>query len=128
MRPAFKKSTVRAEPRIINGSSAATSDNPSPIVNASGERGDLLVRGFWENGMDAIVATTNSHYQKKSKSLLRLREDASNEFRYFNERVNFTLVQEIKLMSLWKNSILKLKMISMICFVIITLRLIIMVV
>jgi hypothetical protein len=46
MRLAFKKSTVRAEPRIFNGSSAATSNNPSPIVDASGERGDLLVRGY----------------------------------------------------------------------------------
>jgi hypothetical protein len=55
MRLAFKKSTVRAEPRIFNGSSAANSDNPSPTVDASGERGDLLVRGFWENGMDAII-------------------------------------------------------------------------
>jgi hypothetical protein len=33
----------------------ANSDNPSPIVDASGERGDLLVRGFWENSMDAII-------------------------------------------------------------------------
>jgi hypothetical protein len=55
MRLAFKKSTVRAEPRIFNGSSAANSDNPSPIVDASGERGDLLVCGFWENSMNAII-------------------------------------------------------------------------
>jgi hypothetical protein len=47
MRLAFKKSTVRAKPRIFNnGSSAANTDHPSPIVDASGERGDLLVRGF----------------------------------------------------------------------------------
>jgi hypothetical protein len=57
MRPAaaFKKSIVRTNPRIFNGSSAATSYNPSPIVDASGERGNLLVRGFSENGMDAII-------------------------------------------------------------------------
>jgi hypothetical protein len=55
MRLAFKKSTVRAEPRIFNGFTAANSNNPSPIVDASGERGDLLVRGLWENGMDAII-------------------------------------------------------------------------
>jgi hypothetical protein len=55
MRLAFKKSTVRAEPRIFNGSPATDSETSSPTVDASGERGDLLVRGFWENGMDAII-------------------------------------------------------------------------
>jgi hypothetical protein len=55
IRLAFKKSKVRAEPRIFNGSSAANYDSPSPIVDVSGERGDLLVRGFWENSMDAII-------------------------------------------------------------------------
>jgi hypothetical protein len=55
MRLIFKKSTVRAEPQIFNGSSAATSDNPSPIVDANGECGDLLECGFWENDMDAII-------------------------------------------------------------------------
>jgi hypothetical protein len=55
MRLAFKKSVVRAEPRIFNGSPATTSENPNPTVDPSGERGDLLVRGFWENGMDAII-------------------------------------------------------------------------
>jgi hypothetical protein len=44
MRLALKKSTVKAEPQTFNGSSAATSTNPSPIVAASGELGDLLVR------------------------------------------------------------------------------------
>jgi hypothetical protein len=28
---------------------------PSPTVDASGERGDLLVRGFWKNVMDAVI-------------------------------------------------------------------------
>jgi hypothetical protein len=55
MQLAFKKSVVQAGPQVFNGSSATTSNNPSPIVDASGERGDLLVRGFWENGMDAII-------------------------------------------------------------------------
>ena len=55
MRLAFKKSVVRAEPRIFNGSPATNSENDSPTIDESGERGDLLVRGFWENGMDAII-------------------------------------------------------------------------
>jgi hypothetical protein len=55
MRLAFKKSVVRAESRIFNGSPSTTSNNPSPTVDVSGERGDLLVRNFWENGMDAII-------------------------------------------------------------------------
>jgi hypothetical protein len=49
MRLAFKKSVARAEPRIFNGSPITTSDNPNPTVDPSGER------GFWENGMDAII-------------------------------------------------------------------------
>jgi hypothetical protein len=40
----------------INGSSAANSDNPSQTVDASGERGDLLVRGFWENGIKSRIS------------------------------------------------------------------------
>jgi hypothetical protein len=55
MKLAFKKSTIRAEPRIFNGSPVTDSENPNPTIDASGERGDLLVRGFWENGMDAII-------------------------------------------------------------------------
>ena len=39
MRLAFKKSVVRAEPRIFNGSPATNFDNASPTVEASGERG-----------------------------------------------------------------------------------------
>jgi hypothetical protein len=69
MELAFKKSTIRAEPRIFNGSSAATSNNnPSPIVDASGERGDLLVHGFWENGMDAIIDVCCAGTDAKSYS------------------------------------------------------------
>jgi hypothetical protein len=73
MRLAFKKSVVRAEPRIFNGSPATNFDNASPTVEASGERGDLLVRGFWENGMDAtpMQNLTTPATQQRSSNLQR---------------------------------------------------------
>jgi hypothetical protein len=46
MRLAFKKSTVRAEPQIFNGSPETDSETSSPTADVSGERGDLLVRRF----------------------------------------------------------------------------------
>jgi hypothetical protein len=52
---ALKESSIRAEPEI--NPSASTTDSPNTIdsIDTNGDRGDLLIRGFWENGMDAIV-------------------------------------------------------------------------
>jgi hypothetical protein len=82
MRLAFKKSVVRAEPRIFNGSPATNSDNASPTLEASGERGDLLVRVFWENGMDAIIdvrcvdTDAKSYYSRNPAKILKSAEMA----------------------------------------------------
>ena len=49
---AFRPSAVRAEPQIHAGSS--TTPTPDTNVDTS-ERGDVLCRGLWSNGQDAIL-------------------------------------------------------------------------
>ena len=50
---AFKPKAVRAEPQIHTGSSTARSDFDSTVETS--DRGDVLVRGLWSNGQDAIL-------------------------------------------------------------------------
>ena len=50
---AFKPNAVRAEPQIHTGSSTAKSDSDSTVETS--DRGDVLVRGLWSTGQDAIL-------------------------------------------------------------------------
>jgi hypothetical protein len=85
MQLAFKKSVVRAEPRIFNGSPSTTSDNPSPTVDASDECGALLVRGFWDNVMDATInircvdTDAKSYNSCEPEKVLKSAENARKE-------------------------------------------------
>ena len=50
---AFKQSAIRAKPQIQTGSSTTVlSDSPDAIES---DRGDVLCRGLWSNGQDAIL-------------------------------------------------------------------------
>ena len=51
---AFKASAVRAEPQINLRSSTAPSTNARTPVETD-DRGDVLIRGLWSNGQDAII-------------------------------------------------------------------------
>jgi len=50
----FIQSTIRAEPQIITGSSITVTSDSNGTVETS-NRGDVLVRGLWSNGQDAIL-------------------------------------------------------------------------
>jgi hypothetical protein len=52
---ALKESEIRAEPEINPSASITDSDKNMNATDSNGDRGDLLIRGFWENGMDAII-------------------------------------------------------------------------
>ena len=51
---AFKQSAVQAEPQILTGSSTTAKSDSNGTVETS-DRGDVLVRGLWSNGQDAIL-------------------------------------------------------------------------
>ena len=51
---AFKPSAVRAEPQIQTGSSTTAKSDSDSTVDTS-DRGDVLCRGLWSNGQDAIL-------------------------------------------------------------------------
>ena len=51
---AFKASAVRAEPQINLRSSTAPPSNARTPVETD-DRGDVLIRGLWSNGQDAII-------------------------------------------------------------------------
>ena len=50
---AFKPNAVRAEPQIHTGSTAAKADSDG--TGETSDRGDVLVRGLWATGQDAIL-------------------------------------------------------------------------
>ena len=50
---AFKPNAVQAEPQIHTGSSTAKSDSDSTVETS--DRVDVLVRGLWSTGQDAIL-------------------------------------------------------------------------
>ena len=51
---AFKQSAVQAEPQIQTGSSTNALSDSLEAVDTS-DRGDVLCRGLWSNGQDAIL-------------------------------------------------------------------------
>jgi hypothetical protein len=52
---ALKESAILAEPEVNPSASITDSDKTMNAIDSNGDRGDLLIRGFWENGMDAII-------------------------------------------------------------------------
>ena len=52
---ALKESAIRAEPEINPSASIMDSSNTITAIDKNGDRGDLLIKGFWDNGMDAII-------------------------------------------------------------------------
>ena len=110
---AFKQSAVRAEPQIQTGSSTTVlSDSPDAIEKS--DRGDVLCRGLWSNGQDAILdirvtdtdqasyvkrdpeKVLQSHEKEKKKKYLRPCQHQRRAFTPFVMSVDGMLGQEAK--------------------------------
>ena len=110
---AFKQSAVRAKPQIQTGSSATASFETMDAVETS-DRGDVLCRGLWSNGQDAILdirvtdtdqssyvkrdpeKVLQSHEKEKKKKYLRPCQHQRLDFTPFVMSVDELLGQEAK--------------------------------
>ena len=108
---AFKQSAIRAEPQIQTSSSTnALPDSPDTVDTS--DRGDVLCRGLWSNGQDAILDirvtdTDQASYVKrdpekvlqsheKKKKYLRPCQHQRRSFTPFVMSVDGLLGQEAK--------------------------------
>jgi hypothetical protein len=77
---ALKESAIRAEPEINPSASITDSNKTMDATDTNGDRGDLLIRGFWENGMDAIIdvritdTDAKSYASRDPKKILQSQE------------------------------------------------------
>ena len=110
---AFKQSTVRAEPQIQTGSSTSALSESADTADTS-DRGDVLCRGLWSNGQDAILdikitdtdqasyvkrdpeKVLQSHEKEKKKKYLRPCQHQQGAFTPLVMSVDGLLEQEAK--------------------------------
>jgi hypothetical protein len=96
---ALKESAIRAEPEINPSASITNSTKTKDATDTSGDRGDLLIRGFWENGMDAIIDvritdTDAKSYASRDPKKILLSQEKEKKKKYLDrcllQRRSFT--------------------------------------
>ncbi len=102
---ALTPSAIRLEPMINNGGNAASVKTPDPkapvqrLHTFDEERGDLLIRGFWARGTDAIIDvrvtdTDAKSYRSKDPHKVLAQQEKEKKRKYLQpclaQRKHFT--------------------------------------